>query len=85
MPRSYWLQVNAAQLNVPRGPLRERGRQHQSHQHRTRSQLMLIMTISPLPDAMKPDFHCVRTHWIPGFMTFHRVRHARNVMLMVPA
>ena len=24
---------------------------------------------------MKPGFHCVRTHWIRGFITFHRVRH----------
>jgi RecB family exonuclease len=27
---------------------------------------------APLPDAMKPDIQCVRTHWIRGFMTFHR-------------
>jgi len=20
---------------------------------------------------MNPGFHCVRTHWIPGFMAFH--------------
>jgi hypothetical protein len=38
-----------------------------------------------LPDALKPGIHCVRTHWIRGFMTFRRVRHARIVMLMVPA
>ena len=31
---------------------------------------ILIMTISPLPDAMKPGIHCVRTHWIWGFMAF---------------
>jgi hypothetical protein len=24
----------------------------------------------PLPDAMDPAFHCVRTHWIRGFMAF---------------
>ena len=23
---------------------------------------------------MKPGIHCVRTHWIRGFMAFHRVR-----------
>ena len=22
------------------------------------------------PDALKPGFHCTRTHWIRGFMTF---------------
>jgi hypothetical protein len=37
-----------------------------------------------LPNAMKPGIHCVRTYWIRGFMTFHRVRHARTVMLMMP-
>jgi hypothetical protein len=24
------------------------------------------------PDAMKPGFHGVRTHWIRGFMAFQR-------------
>src|SRR6188472_437449 len=24
----------------------------------------LIMKIGPLPDALEPDIHCVRTHWI---------------------
>ena len=52
-------------------------------------QLMLIMKIGPMPDALpdasrrrtpadagrrldalKPGFHCVRTHWIRGFMAF---------------
>jgi len=23
-----------------------------------------------LPDALKPDIQCVRTHWIRSFMTF---------------
>jgi hypothetical protein len=45
---------------------------------------MLIMTIGPLPDAMKPGFHCVRAHWIRGFMTFMLARRTRIVMLMVP-
>jgi len=45
---------------------------------------ILIMTISPLPDAMKPGIHCVRTHWIRGFMAFWLVQRIRNVMLMVP-
>ena len=37
-----------------------------------------------VPDALEPGIHYVRTHWIRGFMTFRRVRHARIVMLMVP-
>ena len=37
-----------------------------------------------LPDAMKPGIHCVRTHWIRGFMTFQLARSTRTVMLMVP-
>ena len=32
---------------------------------------------------MKPGFHCVRTHWIRGFMAFQLVQRARTVMLMV--
>ena len=37
---------------------------------------MLIMKLGPLPDAMDPadamdpDIHGVRTHWIRGFMAF---------------
>ena len=38
-----------------------------------------------LPDALKPGIHCVRTHWIRGFMTFWLVRRIRIVMLMVSA
>jgi hypothetical protein len=34
---------------------------------------------------MDSGFHGVRTDWIRGFMPFHLVRHARTVMLMVPA
>ena len=30
----------------------------------------LIMKIGPLPDALDPGFHCVRTQWIRGFMAF---------------
>jgi hypothetical protein len=37
----------------------------------------------PLPDALKPGFHCVRTHWIRGFMAFQLARCTRIVMLMV--
>jgi hypothetical protein len=32
---------------------------------------------------MEPGFHCVRTHWNRGFMTFRLVRHTRTVRLMV--
>jgi hypothetical protein len=42
------------------------------------------MTIGPLPDAMEPGFHGVRTHWIRGFMPFELARRARITMLMVP-
>jgi hypothetical protein len=71
------LEHHAAQLHVPGGAPRERERQYNSHQHhqnRMHSQLILIMTIGLLPDAVKPGFHCVRTHWIRGFIAFHRVR-----------
>ena len=37
-----------------------------------------------LPDVMGPGFHCVRTHWIRGFMAFQLVRRTRIVVLMVP-
>jgi hypothetical protein len=56
----------------------------QHHQHRISDQLMLIMTIGLLPDAMKPGIHCARTHWIQGFMTFQLARSIRTAMLMVP-
>jgi hypothetical protein len=49
------------------------------------AELKLIMKTGRLPDAMKPGIHCVRAQWIRGFMTLHRVRHARTVMLMVSA
>jgi len=35
--------------------------------------LLLIMKLGPgrtSPDAMEPDIHGVRTHWILGFMAF---------------
>jgi hypothetical protein len=38
----------------------------------------------PLPDALDPGFHCVRTHWIRGFIAFPLARRAQTVMLMVP-
>jgi len=44
----------------------------------------LIMTIGPLPDAMKPVLHCVRAHWIRGFIAFRLARRTRSVLLMVP-
>jgi hypothetical protein len=40
--------------------------------------------IGLLPDAMKPGIHCVRTHWIRGFIAFQLARRVRTVMLMVP-
>jgi hypothetical protein len=27
-----------------------------------------------LPDALKPDIQCARTHWVRGFMTFQLAR-----------
>src|SRR5690348_12122306 len=33
---------------------------------------------------MKPGIHCVRTHWIRGFMAFQLARRTRTAMLMVP-
>jgi hypothetical protein len=45
---------------------------------------MLIMKLGARPDAMEPGIHCVRTHWIRGFIAFHWVRLGRIVMLMVP-
>jgi hypothetical protein len=44
----------------------------------------LIMKASPVPDAMNPDFQCVRARWIRGFMTFRRGRPAPGVMPTVP-
>jgi hypothetical protein len=41
--------------------------------------------IGLLPDALDPGFHCVRTHWIQAFMALQLARHARTVMLMMPA
>jgi hypothetical protein len=31
-----------------------------------------------LPDALEPGIHCVRTQWIRGFKSFHRIQHART-------
>jgi len=42
------------------------------------------MKIGPLPEALDPGFHCVRAHWIRGFMAFRLVRRTRIVTLMVP-
>lgn len=38
-----------------------------------------------LPDALKPGFHSVRTHWNRGFMAFRLAEHTRTVMPVVPA
>jgi len=32
---------------------------------------------------MKPGIHCVRTHWIRGFMAFLLARRTLTAMLMV--
>ena len=39
-----------------------------------------LLPANLLPDAMKPGFHCVRTHWIRGFMAFQLARRTRTVM-----
>jgi hypothetical protein len=44
----------------------------------------LIMKIGPLPDALDPGFHRVRTQWNWGFMTFQLGWRTRSVMLTVP-
>jgi hypothetical protein len=41
--------------------------------------------IGPVADAVEPAFHCVRTHWIRGFMAFQLARCTRIVLLVVPA
>ena len=38
----------------------------------------------PVPDALKPDFQGVRTHWNRGFMAFRKFRHTPTAILMVP-
>ena len=43
------------------------------------------MKIGPLPDALEPGVHCVKTCWIRGFMAFRLARRTRSVMLTVPA
>ncbi len=43
--------------------------------------LGLIKTIGLRPNAMKPEIHGVRTHWIWGFIAFRLVRRIRTVML----
>jgi hypothetical protein len=35
-------------------------------------------------NALDPGFHCVRTHWIRGFMALQLVRRTRTAVLMVP-
>jgi hypothetical protein len=42
------------------------------------------MAIGLRPDALKPDIHCVRAHWIRGFMAFQMARRTRTGLLMVP-
>jgi hypothetical protein len=38
------------------------------------TQLKLIMTVGPLPDALEPGFHGVRTHSNRGLMSFRLTR-----------
>ena len=74
------LQVNTAQPYVPGRASRKRGIQASPISITSTvfpGQLELIMTIGVLPDAVEPDavepgIHCVRTHWIQGFIAFHR-------------
>jgi hypothetical protein len=42
------------------------------------------MPAGRLPDAVETGFHCVRAHWIRGFMAFRLARRTRIAMLMVP-
>jgi hypothetical protein len=34
--------------------------------------------ITVVPDAVKPGFQCVRTHWNQGFIAFRRDRHVQR-------
>jgi hypothetical protein len=43
-----------------------------------------VCLIGPLPDVLKPDIQCARTHWNRGFMAFQLARHTRIVVLMMP-
>ena len=43
-----------------------------------------VCLIGPLPDVLKPDIQCVRTHWNRGFMAFQLTRRTRIVVLMMP-
>jgi hypothetical protein len=36
------------------------------------------MKVGPLPNALKPGFHRVSTHWIRGFMAFQLARPGRR-------
>jgi hypothetical protein len=38
------------------------------------AKLELIMKFGPLPDALKPDIQCVRTHWNRGFSVWPTAR-----------
>ena len=44
----------------------------------------LIIGVGPALNAMKPEFHRVRTPWNRGFMPFPPLRRPRIMMLMVP-
>jgi hypothetical protein len=40
--------------------------------------------LNPRPNALDTGFHCVRTHWIWGFMAFQRAGCTRTVRLRMP-
>src|SRR5262249_57567507 len=65
------------------GPAAGADRAEEVLSHRRQLRPTTTRSCRPSPDAMKPGFHCVRTHWIRGFIVFRRVRHARTVMLVV--
>src|SRR5215470_8725841 len=58
---------------------------HEDRAAARRSETGLSLRWAYGPNAMKPGFHCVRTHWIRGFITFQLARRTRTVLLVVPA
>ena len=59
-------------LPSPAGNLLQKSHTHAAFMQLQRNAAKLIMKIGPLPDALEPGFHCVRTPlgWIRGFMAF---------------
>jgi len=58
---------------------------HEDRAAAGRSETGLSLRWAHCPNAMKPGFHCVRAHWIRGFITFQLARRTRTVLLVVPA